>query len=118
MAASDSFVSNPINCNLYTLTSRMILWYATCIQLFQLTLSDQSLKLELIFKEAATSSFWYPNISFIQMARHRISSLEGRGIADFDELIHKKIHRILRSCLTALYFDQTTLIEIAVSNEI
>ena len=24
------------------------------------------------------------------MARHRISSLEGQGIADFDELIHKK----------------------------
>ena len=48
------------------------------------------------------------------MARHRISSLDGRGIADFDELIHKKVHRILRSCLTALYFDLTTLIEIAV----
>ena len=48
------------------------------------------------------------------MARHRISSLDGRGIPDFDELIHKKIHRILRSCLTALYFDPTTLIEIAV----
>ena len=48
------------------------------------------------------------------MARHRISSLDGRGIADFDELIHKKIHRILRSSLTALYFDPTTLIEIAV----
>ena len=48
------------------------------------------------------------------MAHHRISSLDGRGIADFDELIHKKIHRILRSCLIALYFDPTTLIKIAV----
>ena len=49
------------------------------------------------------------------MARHRISSLDRRGIADFDELIHKKIRRILRSCLIALYFDPTTLIEIAVN---
>ena len=48
------------------------------------------------------------------MARHRTASLDRRGIADFDELIHKKIHRILRSCLIALYFDSTTLIEIAV----
>ena len=45
------------------------------------------------------------------MARHRISSLDGRGIGDFNELIHKKIHR---SCLIALYFDPTTSIEIAV----
>ena len=43
-----------------------------------------------------------------------MSSLDGGGIADFDELIRKKIHRILRSCLIALYFDPTTLIEIAV----
>ena len=49
------------------------------------------------------------------MARDRISSLDGRGIADFDELIRKRIHRILRSCLIALYFDATTLIEIAVN---
>ena len=48
------------------------------------------------------------------MARHCISSLDGQGIADFDELIHKEIHRILRSCLIVLYFDPTTLIEIAV----
>ena len=72
-----------------------------CIQLFQLTLSDQSLKFKDMFKEAATSSIWYPNISFIQMARHRISSLDGRGIADFDELIHIKIYKILRSGLIA-----------------
>ena len=49
------------------------------------------------------------------MARHRIFSLDRRGIADFDELIHAKVHRILRSCLIALYFDPTTLIEIAVN---
>ena len=55
-----------------------------------------------------------PNTSFIQMARRRISSLDGRGIGDFDELILKKIHRILRSCLIALYFVPTTLTEIAV----
>ena len=48
------------------------------------------------------------------MARLRCSSLNGRGIADFDEFIHKKFHIILRSCLEAFYFDPTTLIEIAV----
>ena len=48
------------------------------------------------------------------MARHRISSLDGRGIADFNKRIRKKIHRILRPCLTALYFDLMTFIEIAV----
>ena len=48
------------------------------------------------------------------MACHRISSLDKRGIANFDELIHKKMLRILRSDLKALYFDPTTLIEIAV----
>ena len=47
------------------------------------------------------------------MVRHRISSLNGQGIADFDELIHKKIHRIVRPCLIALHFDPTMLIEIA-----
>ena len=46
------------------------------------------------------------------MACHCTSSLDGRDIADFD--FHKKIHRILRSSFTALYFDTTTLIEIAV----
>ena len=49
------------------------------------------------------------------MARLRCSLLNGRGIADFDEFIHKKFPIILRSCLEALYFDPTTLIEIAVS---
>ena len=48
------------------------------------------------------------------MARLHCSSLNGRGIADFDEFIHKKFPIILRSCLEALYFDPTTLIEIAV----
>ena len=65
--------------------------------LFQQTCSYEAIsinvvgsKLKDIFKEAATSSIRYPNISFIQMARHRISSLAGQGIADFDEHIHKK----------------------------
>ena len=49
------------------------------------------------------------------MTRLRCSSLNRRGIADFDEFIHKKFPIILRSCLEALYFDPTTtLIEIAV----
>ena len=48
------------------------------------------------------------------MARLRCSSLNGRGIADFDEFIHKQFPIILRSCLEALYFDPSTLIEIAV----
>ena len=36
-----------------------------------------------IHKAAATSSTWNPNIFFIQMARHRRSSLYGRGIVNF-----------------------------------
>ena len=48
------------------------------------------------------------------MAHHRRFSLAVRGKADFDELIHKKIRVTLRSCLIALYFDPTTIIEIAV----
>ena len=48
------------------------------------------------------------------MAHHRISSLDGRGIAILMNLFIKKIHKILSSCLIALYFDPTTLIEIAV----
>ena len=59
-------------------------------RLFQLTLSDQSWKLKDIFKEATTSSIWCPNIPFVQLACYRISSLDGRGIADFDELLIKK----------------------------
>ena len=41
-------------------------------------------------KAAVTSSTGYPKISFIQMARHRKSSLYGRGIAGFDEFIPEK----------------------------
>ena len=48
------------------------------------------------------------------MAHLRCSSLNERGISDFDEFIHKKFLIILRSCLEALNFDPTTLIEIAV----
>ena len=49
------------------------------------------------------------------MTHHRKSSLNGQSIADFDEFIHKKnSHMTLRSCLVALCFDPTTLIEIAV----
>ena len=76
------------------------------IQLFQLTLSDQSLK------RLPPHPFYRLNSDFFHP--HRISSLDGRGVADFDVLNHKKIHRILRFCLIALYFDPTTLIEIAV----
>ena len=47
------------------------------------------------------------------MARQHRSSLNGRGIADFDEFIIKNSHIILRSCLIAFCFDPTTLIEIA-----
>ena len=48
------------------------------------------------------------------MVRQRRSSLNGRGIADFDEFIIKNSHITLRSCLIAFCFDPTTLIEIAV----
>ena len=44
-----------------------------------------------ILETAATSSTWYPGISFIQMARHHKSSLYGQGIAGFHEFIQKKI---------------------------
>ena len=67
-----------------------------------------------ILETAAPSSTWYPKISYIQMARHRKSSLYGRGIAGFDKFIQKKSHITLRSCLVALCFDLTTLTEIAV----
>ena len=77
-----------------------------CIQLFQLTLSDQSF-IKDILVAAATSSSWYPNISFIQMARHRRSSLNRRDIPDFDEFIHKKIIHSLEvlSCSFTLWPD-------------
>ena len=45
--------------------------------------------------------------------KHR-SSLNGRGITDFDEFIDKKSQITLRSSLVVLYFDPTRLIEIAV----
>ena len=48
------------------------------------------------------------------MARHGNSSLYGQWIAGFDEFIQKKSHITLRSCLLALCFDPTMLIEIAV----
>ena len=50
----------------------------------------------------------------IHLISYPMSSLDKRGIADFDELLRKKVHRILRSCLLALYSDPTMLIEIAV----
>ena len=52
------------------------------------------------------------------MARHRKSSLYGRGIAGFDKFIQKKSHITLRSCLLALCFDPTTLFETAVRSDI
>ena len=67
-----------------------------------------------ILEAAAVSSTWYPKISFLQMARHRKSSLCGRDLAGFDEFIQKKSHITLRSCLLALCFDLATLFEIAV----
>ena len=83
------------------------LW-AECmfIQLFQFTLLDQSFKgtivLGDIHKAAATSSTWNPNISFIQMARHRRSSLYGRGIVNFADNYSLRSHIPLRSCLVGL----------------
>ena len=50
------------------------------------------------------------------MARHHkiFTVPDGRGIASFHELIRRKYHITLRSCLLAFCFDTTTLIEIAV----
>ena len=42
------------------------------------------------------------NISFIQMARHRRSSLYGRGIVDFADNYSLRSHIPLRSCLVGL----------------
>ena len=55
-----------------------------------------------IHKTAATSSTWNPNISFIQMARHRRSSLYGRGIVNFADNYSLRSHIPLRSCLVGL----------------
>ena len=81
-------------------------FWSTCIQLFQFTLSDQSFKgtivLGDIHKAAATSSTWNPNISFIQMAHHRRSSLYGRGIVNFADNYSLRSHIPLRSCLVGL----------------
>ena len=61
-------------------------------------------------------STWCPKISFIQVARHRKSSLYGQGIAGFWWIYSEKnpSHITLRSFLLALCFDPTMLIEIAV----
>ena len=85
------------------------------IELFQLTLSDQSFKLKDSSKQLPTHPLDILTlISFIQMAPHHRSSLNGRDIADFDEFIHKKSYITLRSSLVVLYFYPTMLIEIAV----
>ena len=55
-----------------------------------------------IHKAAATSSTWNLNISFIQMARHRRSSLYGRGIVNFADSYSLRSHIPLRSCLVGL----------------
>ena len=72
------------------------------IQLFQFTLSDQSFKGTGQDRLPTTSSTWNPNISFIQMARHRRSSLYGRGIVNFADNYSLRSHIPLRSCLVGL----------------
>ena len=52
---------------------------------------------------AATSSTWNPNISFIQMARHRRSSLHGRGIVNFADNYSLRSHIPLPSCLVGFH---------------
>ena len=74
----------------------------TWIQLFQFTLSDQSFKGTGQDRLPTTSSTWNPNISFIQMARHRRSSLYGRGIVNFADNYSLRSHIPLRSCLVGL----------------
>ena len=72
------------------------------LQLFQFTLSDQSFKGTGQDRLPTTSSTWNPNISFIQMARHRRSSLYGRGIVNFADNYSLRSHIPLRSCLVGL----------------
>ena len=68
------------------------------IQLFQFTLSDQSFKGTGQDRKAV----WVDYISFIQMARHRKSSLYGRGIVNFADNYSLRSHIPLRSCLVGL----------------
>jgi len=74
----------------------------------------RSIVLGDILKAAPTSSTRYPKISFIQITRHRRTSLYGRGTADFDECKQKKSYITLWSCLVALCLDPITLTEIGV----
>jgi len=55
-----------------------------------------------IHKAAATSSTWNPNISFIQMARHRRSSQYGLGIVNFADSYSLRSHIPLGSSLVGL----------------
>ena len=69
---------------------------------FNLRCRIKASSLRDIHKAAATLSTWNPNISFIQMARHRKSSLYGRGIANFPDSYSLRSHIPLRSCLVGL----------------
>ena len=74
------------------------------IQLLQFTLLDQSFKGTGHDRLPTTSSTWNPNISSIQMARHRRSSLYGQGIVNFADNYSLRSHIPLRSCLVGLRF--------------
>ena len=116
-----SEMEDHIHIYMYISTCRCTYIY---IQLFQFTLLDQSFKgtgqdrkvvcmgrLELILgfqgcrcemDMEAENTISIANISFIQMARHRRSSLYGRGIVNFADNYSLRSHIPLRSCLVGL----------------
>ena len=74
------------------------------IQLFQFTLSDQSFNRIRTRHPQSSCSLIHlnPNISFIQMVRHRRSSLYGRGIVNFPDSYSLRSYIPLRSSLVGL----------------
>ena len=66
----------------------------------ELILGFQGCRCEMDMEAENTISI--ANISFIQMARHRRSSLYGRGIVNFADNYSLRSHIPLRSCLVGL----------------
>ena len=69
---------------------------------FNLRCRIKASRLRDIHKAAATSPALNPNISLIQVARHRRFSLYGRGIVNVADSYSLRSHIPLRSCLVGL----------------
>jgi len=93
----------PIICYCFVLQHRrFITRLKTIYSYFNLRYRIKASSVRDIHQAAATSSTWNPNISFIQMARHRRSSLYGRGIVNFADSYSLRSHIPLRSSLVGL----------------